>query len=156
MVCRPNKSRSPAPGQPAAPGTSSAASENLIEKIANLKLKPAREPRRQRIPGEPDLVPLFPILYLTPRSDCPHGGPLRPGTRLTCMVCSRSGLDHLAALRRSPATDPKPEPKPEPPAPKKLTRKELRALQREWRPREATLSPEERSYLVAHGVALGG
>jgi hypothetical protein len=72
-----------------------------------------------------------------------------------CVVCSRSGLDYLPALQRRPATDPKPESKPPPPEPRKLTRREIRALQREWRPREATLTADERKHLEALGVVLG-
>jgi hypothetical protein len=148
------KSPSRAPGRPAAPATSNDACDNLKQKIAGRALKPVKEPKRRRLPGEPDLVPLFPILYLTPKSACPHRGPLRHGTQFVCVICSRSGLDHLPALRRSPATEPKPEPKPEPKAAPKLTRREIRALKREWSPREAMLTPEERGYLRDHGVVL--
>jgi hypothetical protein len=64
-----------------------------------------------RIP-EPKLVPLFPIGPLTPRSTCPHRGPIRRGSVLCCMVCSRSGMDDHPALRRDPRTDPRPDPEP--------------------------------------------
>jgi hypothetical protein len=126
----------------------------LRRKIAEVKLKPVKEPKRHRLPGEPDLEPLFPILYLTPRSICPHRGPLRRGTRFVCVVCYQSGMDYLPALRRNVVTDPKPEPKPEPEQPPTLTRREKRALQRDWRTREATLTTDERAYLKALGVAL--
>lgn len=147
-------SRSHAPARPAPRDKSAAAFENLRSKIAGLKLKPVKEPRRRRLPGEPDLTPLFPIVYLTPKSKCPHKGPLRRGTQFVCMVCYRSGLDHLPALARRPATDPKPEGKPPPKAERKLTRKEIRALRREWQPRAAELAPEELGYLAAQGVVL--
>jgi hypothetical protein len=126
----------------------------LRRKIAEVKLKPVKEPKRRRLPGEPDLEPLFPILYLVPRSDCPHYGPLRRGTRFVCVVCYQSGMDHLPALRRSPATDPKPESKLPPKEPRKLTRKEARALRREWQPRAETLTADERKYLREQGVTL--
>ena len=41
----------------------------------------------------PGLLPLFPIGALTPRSECPHRGPITPGTSLCCMVCHASGFD---------------------------------------------------------------
>lgn len=70
------------------------------------------------------------------------------------MACHRSGLDHLRVLMRSAITDPKPEPKPEPARPKKLTRREKRALARDWTPRAASLTAEERRFLKQHGVVL--
>ncbi len=57
----------------------------------------------------PRLVPLFPIGEFTPRSACPHHGPLRAGSVLCCMVCSQSGVDDHPALKRDPRTDPRPE-----------------------------------------------
>ena len=78
----------------------------------------------------PRLVPLFPIGPLTPRSTCPHHGPIRPGSVFCCMVCSQSGMDDHPALWRDPSTDPPPEPKaPEPTGPLaggRETRKERR------------------------------
>jgi len=67
------------------------------------------DPRRP-----PRLVPLFPIGPFTPQSTCPHRGPIRPGSVLCCMVCSRSGVDDHPALKRDPRTDPRPEPKAPP------------------------------------------
>ncbi len=55
------------------------------------------------------LVPLFPIGAFTPRSSCPHHGPIRSGSVFCCMVCSQSGLDDHPALKRDPITDPHPE-----------------------------------------------
>ncbi len=98
-----------------------------------------------RKPDEPPLVPLFPIVALTPDAPCPHHGPLPRGTVLVCMICHRSGLDNRPALRRDPATDPKPEPKPEASKPKKLTRKERRELQRRYRD-----VPEASAFLAQH------
>ena len=57
----------------------------------------------------PRLVPLFPIGAFTPRSTCPHHGPIRSGSVFCCMVCSQSGLDDHPALKRDPITDPHPE-----------------------------------------------
>jgi hypothetical protein len=59
----------------------------------------------------PRLVPLFPIGAFTPRSACPHHGPIRTGSVFCCMVCSQSGVDDHPALKRDPRTDPRPEPK---------------------------------------------
>jgi hypothetical protein len=73
------------------------------------------------------------------------------------MVCHRSGKDHLKALQRSPAADPKPEPKyipPVDPKPRPLTRKEKRSLKGDYRLRESTLSPDDRTFLRQHGVDL--
>ena len=58
----------------------------------------------------PRLVPLFPIGAFTPRSACPHHGPIRAGSVFCCMVCSQSGVDDHRALKRDPSTDPRPEP----------------------------------------------
>ena len=58
-----------------------------------------------------ELVPLFPIGSFTPASECPHRGPIQPGSLLCCMVCSASGVDEHPYLVRDPETDPKPEPK---------------------------------------------
>jgi hypothetical protein len=77
----------------------------------------------------PRLVPFFPIGPFTPQSRCSHRGPIRPGSRFCCMVCSRSGVDDHQALKRDPRTDPRPEPKvapPASPAPGRETRKERR------------------------------
>jgi len=57
----------------------------------------------------PRLVPFFPIGAFTPRSACPHRGPIRAGSVFCCMVCSRSGVDDHPALKRDPRTDPRPE-----------------------------------------------
>ena len=57
----------------------------------------------------PRLVPLFPIGAFTPRSACPHHGPIRTGSDFCCMVCSQSGVDDHPALKRDPRTDPRPE-----------------------------------------------
>jgi hypothetical protein len=59
----------------------------------------------------PRLFPLFPIGPFTPRSACPHHGPIRAGSVFCCMVCSRSGIDDHPALKRDPRTDPRPESK---------------------------------------------
>lgn len=75
----------------------------------------------------PILVPLFPIGSFTPRSECPHRGPIREGSVFCCMVCSKSGMDGHPALRRDPRTDPKPDPKPTGKAKKRETRKQRRA-----------------------------
>jgi hypothetical protein len=78
----------------------------------------------------PKLVPFFPIGPLTPGSACPHRGPIRHGSRLCCMVCSKSGVDDHPALKRNPKTDPRPEPKVVPQqakaSPRPETRKERR------------------------------
>ena len=85
----------------------------------------------------PVLVPLFPIEPFTPRSTCPHHGPIRPGSVFCCMVCSQSGMDGHPALKRDPRTDPKPEPKTLPEASPRdgagLTRKQRRKVLREAR-----------------------
>lgn len=57
-----------------------------------------------------ELVPLFPVGSLTPTSKCPHSGPLQTGSLLCCMVCSASGMDEHASMKRDPETDPQPEP----------------------------------------------
>ena len=57
----------------------------------------------------PRLIPLFPIGAFTPRSACPHHGPIRTGSDFCCMVCSQSGVDDHPALKRDPRTDPRPE-----------------------------------------------
>lgn len=87
----------------------------------------------------PRLHPFFPIDFFTPQSTCNHDRvPIPRGDRFCCMVCDRSGLDHLRALQRSQATDPRPERKPpaKPTDPKAgmnrsktLTRRERRRLQ---------------------------
>jgi hypothetical protein len=60
-------------------------------------------PDRDRGPvNEPQLVPLFPIGHFVPASWCPHGAPIRRGSCLCCMVCHKSGLDHLGAFQRPP------------------------------------------------------
>ena len=85
-----------------------------------------------RWPGRypPKLVPFFPIGPFAPGSECPHRGPIRRGSRLCCMVCSKSGMDDHPALKRNPKTDPRPEPKAVPrrakSAPRTETRKERR------------------------------
>jgi hypothetical protein len=68
------------------------------------------EPAAVRTPWWLELVPLFPIGSLTPASECPHRGPIRPGSLFCCMVCSESGVDGHPAMKRDPATDPRPEP----------------------------------------------
>lgn len=81
------------------------------------------------------LVPLAPIGPLTPESACPHSGEYPPYP-FVCMVCDRSYADGLhPALHRDPAKDPKrreakKSAAPTPPAPKKLTRRERRAIER--------------------------
>ncbi len=88
------------------------------------------------------LVPLFPIGSFTPQSECPHKGRIREGSQLCCMVCSGSGMDHLAALARdeSPKAHPseartmpaprRPSPRPSSraarPTPKPETRRDRR------------------------------
>ncbi|WP_165068431.1 sigma-70 family RNA polymerase sigma factor [Paludisphaera rhizosphaerae] len=70
-------------------------------------------PSRTAAPRTPwwlELVPLFPIGPLTPTSECPHRGPLETGSLLCCMVCSASGMDSHASMKRDPETDPQPEP----------------------------------------------
>jgi hypothetical protein len=47
---------------------------------------------------EPRLVPLFPITSYTPKSECPHHGPIRAGSNLRCMICNRSGILTPAGL----------------------------------------------------------
>lgn len=60
-------------------------------------------PERDRGPvNEPQLVPLFPIGHFVPASRCPHTGTIRRGSCLCCMVCHKSGLDHLGAFQRPP------------------------------------------------------
>lgn len=82
-----------------------------------------------RTPEGDELVPFFPLDSFTPKSPCPHRGPIRKGSRLCCMICHRSGVDkQWRKLWRSIVTDPKPEKKPAAPEPKKLTRKERRSL----------------------------
>jgi hypothetical protein len=70
-----------------------------------------RDPECSDARRPPRLVPLFPIGPFTPQSQCPHHGPIRPGSVFCCMVCSRSGMDDHPALQRDPLTDPRPEPK---------------------------------------------
>lgn len=55
-------------------------------------------------------TPLFPIGAFTPQSACPHRDPIKPGSRLCCMVCHASGMDDHPGLRRDPSADPSPEP----------------------------------------------
>jgi hypothetical protein len=77
----------------------------------------------------PRLIPLFPIGPFTPQSKCPHIGPIRPGSRVCCMICSRSGVDDHPELKRDPRTDPRPEAKALPrarPATGHETRKQRR------------------------------
>jgi len=100
-----------------------------------------------RKPGDPPLVPLFPIDLLTPRSPCPHHGPIPNGTVLCCMVCHRSGVDTRPALKRDPRTDPKPEPKTEVKPPAKLTRRERRSLAKMY-----AREPDAREFLEAHAI----
>lgn len=95
---------------------------------------------RDRVPL---LIPIFPVQAFTPRSECPHHGPIRPGTPFCCMVCSQSGMDAHPALKRDPRTDPKPEPRPAASAPRESkvgsTRKEKRRARKAARP--ATTGP---------------
>lgn len=58
------------------------------------------------------LEPLFPVGSFTPNSQCPHHGPIRPGSSFCCMVCFRSGMDDLPMMRRHALFDPRPESKP--------------------------------------------
>lgn len=62
------------------------------------------------------LMPLFPIMALTPQSACPHHDSIERGSRLCCMVCHASGMDDHPGLRRDPLIDPSPEPAPAPAA----------------------------------------
>lgn len=57
-------------------------------------------PPRATVPWWLQLVPLFPVGPFTPESACPHNGPIREGSQLCCMVCSRSGMDRHPALAR--------------------------------------------------------
>jgi hypothetical protein len=101
--------------------------------------------RKQTQP--PRLVPLFPIGPFTPSSVCPHQGPIRRGSVICCMVCSRSGMDDHPALKRDPSTDPSPEPKTVL-APKPAHGRETR---RERRKRLFAASTEEPSQACAQG-----
>jgi hypothetical protein len=84
-------------------------------------------PDRERGPAtEPRLEPLFPVLHFVPESPCPHYGTIRRGSSLVCMVCHKSGLDHLGILQR-PAEKKKAKAKARPKAEPKLTRKQRRA-----------------------------
>jgi hypothetical protein len=44
--------------------------------------------------------PLFPVTYFVPASNCPHKGPLRPGSVFECMVCSKGGRDRSPMLAK--------------------------------------------------------
>jgi hypothetical protein len=86
--------------------------------------------------GEPELVPCFgPQPGFSPDRPCNEivRHPIKKGSNLCCMGCQASGQDHLPALRRNRAKDPRPEPKPtampeaERPA-ETLTRKQRRRL----------------------------
>jgi hypothetical protein len=48
--------------------------------------------------------PLFPVLYLTPVSECPHRGPLPDGSSFICMVCSHASKisDRDISRRKAP------------------------------------------------------
>ena len=74
--------------------------------------------------------------------ECPHNGPIPPGSRLYCEKCAASGLDGDPRLERDPRTDPKPEPRPLA-NPKRLSRRERRALKRAspWNQPPPTGSP---------------
>lgn len=123
---------------------------------------------RRRIPGEPELVPHFTITALSRalvvrHADgtfsekpvpCPHKGKYKRGSRLVCMECYKSGMDHLGIMARDPATEPKPEPATEPAKPPKLTRKELRALRRDNHIVASRLTPQEREHLKQLGLNL--
>jgi len=82
----------------------------------------------------PKLVPMYPLTPLTPRSACPHYGPIRKGSCFYCEVCGESGCDHMPIFRRHPATDPKPERKPKAKPAKPKTRKERRSIMDRLRP----------------------
>ena len=72
------------------------------------------------------LVPLFPLGAFTPQSECPHRGPIRPGSTLCCMVCSRSGMDGHPSLKWDRRFGPRPERKPDALIPERQTRRERR------------------------------
>jgi hypothetical protein len=159
------KSKGRAPERPKASEILDGALDSLRKRTP--PQTPVRE-RRRRLPGEPDLTPHFPIAAFsrvqiehdgqggwreTPVR-CPHKRRYRKGTPFVCMVCHKSGMDHLGALQRHARSDPKPEQAPEAKPAKPLTRKELRALRRDYKLREATLTSQERDYLKGLGVAL--
>ena len=63
-----------------------------------------------RLPGKrrlPILIPMFGCAPHTPRSSCPHHGPMPPRSRFCCMVCHTSGWDHLSALELQPGDLPR-------------------------------------------------
>ena len=62
-------------------------------------------------PRQPRLEPLFPVDSYTPRSACPHHGPIMPGSVFVCMICHSSGADAHPAMRRH-TSDPRPDPRP--------------------------------------------
>jgi hypothetical protein len=74
----------------------------------------------------PTLVPIFPVVAYDPSSVCPHHGPIARESRLVCMICHQSGVDHYAVFDRDPATDPKPEKKPAPKTAGRETRRQRR------------------------------
>jgi hypothetical protein len=82
----------------------------------------------------PTLVPMYPLTPLTPRSTCPHLGPLRKGSCFYCEICGKSGCDHMPIFRRHPLTDPKPERKVRPKPAPKLTRKQKRSIMEHLKP----------------------
>jgi hypothetical protein len=86
---------------------------------------------------EPDpwteLRPWFPIggVPFTPRSECPHAGPIAEGDPRVCMVCHAAGKDGTKALPLDVEPLP-PEPRPAQAEPEPLlSRKDRRKLRRE-------------------------
>jgi RNA polymerase sigma factor (sigma-70 family) len=115
-------------------GRAIARASRVRERAAGLNLG-VHARSRSRPPG---LLPLFPIVSYTPRSACPHHGPIEPGSLLCCMVCHRSGMDEHPAMRRDLRTEPAPDRKPAAPvsAPGRTglgARLETRRERRRWR-----------------------
>jgi hypothetical protein len=107
------------------------------------------------MPGDyaqpPKLVPLFPTPSLTPRSKCGHKGALRRGSSFVCMVCHKSGKDHLAYFQDA-EEEPTPadaEPTREPP---RLTSKERRDMARLVASLRGPLDPDAIEWLRSQGV----
>lgn len=64
----------------------------------------------------PQLEPLFPVGFFTPKSKCPHKGPIPSGSHMVCMVCHKSGMDGVRSLPINPPPPPDP-PTTKPPEP---------------------------------------
>ncbi|KAJ3060062.1 hypothetical protein HK102_009685 [Quaeritorhiza haematococci] len=58
----------------------------------------------------PKLTPMFPVGPLTPKSECPHKGPIPEGSPFVCMVCHQSGHDTHPKVHFDPAADMPPDP----------------------------------------------